>query len=204
MDRFAVHLILFMFCQKKWHNKAQDSLRLPQRRELSPQATEGVTSRFLLYTEVEIDTNSLRFNSLRHGLRRATSLQEGGFWVVPQDIPLWADRRTSMSGVSAVRGSAPDISFVQAFLSAKKNSRQKCPVKQIFTLNGQTGGPVCPACLRCAGAHRTFLLPSFSFCKEKRSGYRLRRLRPRERRRARTFLPLAVDILLRKPCTLLR
>ena len=57
-------------------------------RELSPQATEGITSRFLLYTEVEIDTNPLRFNSLRHGLRRATSLQEGGFWVVPQDIPL--------------------------------------------------------------------------------------------------------------------
>ena len=40
--------------------------------------------------------------------------------------------------------------------------------------------------------------------KEKLGDYRLRRLRPRERRRARTFLPLAVAILLRKPCTLLR
>ena len=30
-----------------------------------------------------------------------------------------------MSGVSAVRGNAPDISFVQAFLSAKKSGKEK-------------------------------------------------------------------------------
>ena len=56
MDRFAVHLILFMFCQKK---------PCPQR----------------------------------------------------------ADRRTSLSGVSAVRGSAPDISFVQLFFLQRKAER---------------------------------------------------------------------------------
>lgn len=52
-----------------------------------------------------------------------TSLQEGGFLQCLKAIPLSADRRTSMSGVSVVRRSAPDISFAKLFFLQRKAER---------------------------------------------------------------------------------
>ena len=58
---------------------------------------------------------------------------------------------------------------------------------------------------RCARERAGWVFFCLLFFSQKRKVDQwVRRLRPRERRRARTFLPLAVAILLRKPCTLLR
>lgn len=63
-----------------------------------------------------------------------TSLQEGGFLQCLKAIPLSADRRTSMSGVSVVRRSAPDISFAKLFFLQRKAGLQA----QALTTTGTT------------------------------------------------------------------
>ena len=81
-------------------------------------------------------------------------------------ISLWADRRTCLvRRVCSARERTGKIFFCQAFLFLMKGSLIH---RQHETSVGRPADLSCPACLRCAGAHRKdFLLPSFSFPNER-------------------------------------
>ena len=111
--------------------------------------------------------------------------------------------QTRISPARPLRGSAEWSSFACFSLPKNKAPHFFCHIPTTRDTGGQTDRFV--RLFRCAGERAGWVFFCLLFFSQKRKVDQwVRRLRPRERRRARTFLPLAVAILLRKPCTLLR
>ena len=84
--------------------------------------------------------------------------------------PHWGQTDRPVCLAVSARGSEPDVSFAKLFFLQRKAEG----AVNIARNTGPRWGncrTVRPACSRRAGARQTFLLPSFSFCKEKRSTF---------------------------------